>query len=333
MLTDRRAQILELIIAEYVHTATPVGSKSIVEKFDIGVSPATIRSEMAHLEDEGFITHPHTSAGRVPSDKGYRYYVEALMREQALSEDERRRIRHQFYQMRRAFEDWLDLAAAILAQSVQNVAVVTAPWSPTRLRLQQVQLVSIQDTHALLIVVLQDGIVVQHSITFGTPVTQDELSFLSARVNKLFAGLNEEEIRSSEVELTVLEQLVVDITLTLMREKSRRGDEEAHLEGIQNLLSQPEFSESKRILELLDVFDERTLPHRIPFLGVPHDGVTIVIGAENADRAMSGCSVMLRCHCRSDPYAIRAGDPGCPVHVVRHERSAGGQLRNIRGGT
>src|SRR5919109_3977587 len=109
MLTDRRSSLLNLIVEEYVDTALPVGSKYIVSKHQMPVSPATVRLEMAKLEEEGFITQPHTSAGRVPSDKGYRYYVEALMAEEALPYEDRQTIRHQFHQTERAMEQWFQL--------------------------------------------------------------------------------------------------------------------------------------------------------------------------------------------------------------------------------
>ena len=120
------------------------------------VSPATVRLEMARLEDEGYISQPHTSAGRVPSDKGYRYYVESLMAEEALPWEERETIRHQFHQAERAMEQWFQLAAAVLAHSVSNFAVVTSPRSKET-RLRHVQLVPLQELSALCVVVLNEA--------------------------------------------------------------------------------------------------------------------------------------------------------------------------------
>ena len=117
-LPERRAAILQLIIADYVQTAQPVGSEALVQRHGLGLSSATIRNEMARLEEEGYISHPHTSAGRVPSDKGYRYFVESLIGEPELPADEQRRILHQFHQATMAMAEWLDLAAAVLSQSV-----------------------------------------------------------------------------------------------------------------------------------------------------------------------------------------------------------------------
>src|SRR5438552_249221 len=194
MLNERRANLLNLIIEEYVDSAVPVGSKSIVEKHRFPYSSATVRIEMARLEEEGFIGQPHTSAGRVPSDKGYRYYVESLMAEEQLAHDEREMIRHQFHQAERDLEEWFQLAAAVLAHSVRNFAVVTSPRSPEA-RLRHIQLVALHELSALLVVVLQEARIRQQVLNFTEPVAQEELNTLATRLNGAFGGMGPFEIR------------------------------------------------------------------------------------------------------------------------------------------
>src|SRR3990172_6645386 len=155
MLTERRSRILQFIVEEYVDSALPVGSETIVRKYRLPVSSATIRNEMARLEEEGYITHPYTSAGRLPSDQGYRYYIESLMDEQDLTPEEKETIRHQFHQAGRELEQWVRLSAAVLAQAARNMAVVTSPRSP-ECRLKHLELVPLHDVVVLLVVVLQD---------------------------------------------------------------------------------------------------------------------------------------------------------------------------------
>src|SRR5215212_6985860 len=121
-LSDRRARILAFIVDDYVDSATPVGSQSLVERHALGLSSATVRNEMAALEDEGLITHPHTSAGRIPSHRGYRYYVSSLMEERDLSRQEQIEILHQFHQSARQMEEWVGLAASVLANRLRTVA-------------------------------------------------------------------------------------------------------------------------------------------------------------------------------------------------------------------
>src|SRR5438045_1821407 len=127
MLTDRRRDILKLIVEDYIGSALPVSSEAIARRMPVPVSSATVRNEMAALEDEGFIAQPHTSAGRVPSDRGYRYFVEFLMAEEAMSADELRMINHQFHQVQLDTDQWVRLAAAVLARAAMNAAVITVP--------------------------------------------------------------------------------------------------------------------------------------------------------------------------------------------------------------
>lgn len=215
------------------------------------------------------------------------------MPEQDLSEDERRRIRHQFYQVTQELEEWLDLAAAILAQAADNAAVVTAPWSPAEVRLKQLQLVSVQETVVLLVVVFHDGKVRQRLLAFRNPIGQEELTALAYRLNRMFADMDADQIRECSSELTADQHTVVEATSQLMDEETEAGIDEAHLEGLRNVLTQPEFSHRDKLLRLLDVLDERTLPRLIPFRKLAAQGVTILIGSENRQDAMRDCSLVL----------------------------------------
>ena len=127
MLSERQATILDLIMREHIDTALPVGSEALVRKYGLRLSSATTRSEMAQLEELGYINHPHTSAGRIPSDRGYRYYVEALMEEEQVTPDMQRTIRHRFHQAEREVEDQVHLAASVLARLVHNAGIAVAP--------------------------------------------------------------------------------------------------------------------------------------------------------------------------------------------------------------
>src|SRR4029079_2132548 len=159
-LTERQRSVLRAVVEDYVLTAVPVGSKALVERYGLHVSPATVRSAMAELEGLGLLSHPHTSAGRVPSDLGYRLYVESLMREAALDRADQLMIRHQVSQMQLSRKHWLRLAASILATSTRSAAVVT-PARARRARFGHVQLVELADHARLAVLVLGDGNVVQ----------------------------------------------------------------------------------------------------------------------------------------------------------------------------
>jgi heat-inducible transcriptional repressor len=291
MLTERRSSLLNLIVEEYVGTALPVGSEYIVRKYQMPVSSATVRLEMARLEDEGFISQPHTSAGRVPSDKGYRYYVESLMAEEALGLEEREMIRHQFHQAERAMEQWFQLAAAVLAHSVGNFAVVTSPRSKET-RLRHVQIVPLQELSALCVVVLNEARIRQQVIAFREPVDEPALATAANRLNERLAGLSLAEVLRLAPPASEIDEVVLRSVVELLEEEEAAlGD--VFRDGVREVLSQPEFSRSDRILDLIDVLEQRTLSTAIPIRQLNEDGISVVIGAENSYEAMRECSLVV----------------------------------------
>lgn len=302
MLTERRSALLNTIIEDYVDTAVPVGSQYIVRKHQMSLSSATVRLEMARLEEDGYIMQPHTSAGRVPSDKGYRYYVEALMEEEALAWQERETILHQFHQTERAMEQWFQLAAAVLAHSVSNFAVVTSPRS-RETRLRHVQLVPLQDTSALCVLVLTEARVRQRVVTFPEPVQQSELTEMATQISLRLADCSLQEIRSQAQPAKPLEAPVIAAIEELMELDSLTLGE-VFRDGVREVLSQPEFARSERILDLIDVLEQRTLSSAIPVRQLGHDGISVVIGAENSHEAMHDCSVVLA------RYGVEGGPAG-----------------------
>ena len=291
VLTERRAKLLSMIVSEYVDSAQPVGSETIVRKRELKYSSATIRNEMARLEEEGYISHPHTSAGRVPSDVGYRYYVEALMQERDLPTETKRTIRHQFHQAGREEDEWIQLAAAVLARAVENAAVVTLPRTPDS-RLKRVELIGIQENAALIVLILQQARVRQQILIFPEAVEQDQLTAISNHLNDAFAGRTASEIARSNVQLTQLEWHVANAVREIM-EASDKGFDEAYLEGVRNVLQKPEFASSDKVMNLLEVVEQRNLTKLIPFREIAGDGVTVMIGAENEDDVMRDYSVVV----------------------------------------
>jgi heat-inducible transcriptional repressor len=292
MLAERRSRILRLIVDEYVESAMPVGSETMVRKYRLPVSPATIRNEMARLEEQGYITHPHTSAGRVPSDKGYRYYIESLMEEQDLTQEERETIRHQFHQAGRELEEWVRLAAAVLAQAVRNMAVVTTPRSP-HCRLKHLELVSLHDLVVLLVLVLHDGHLMQQVLTLSEALSQDELTATAHRLTDLYKGLTAPQAHSKAAELSPLESQVMDEVWALMTAEDEGRYDEAFLEGVPLVLGQPEFSRTEKMLDLLAVLDEYSLTRMVPLRSLAGEGVTVVIGRENQEDALRECSLLV----------------------------------------
>ncbi len=295
MLTDRRKQLLQHIVEEYVQTAQPVGSRTLVDKYELPLSSATIRNEMAALEEQGLVAQPHTSAGRVPTDAGYRYYVEALMHEEELTDDLRQTIRHQFHQAARELEEWARLAAAILATRLRNAAVVTTPHSPEP-RVRWIELVGVHDYLALLIVVLEEARVLQQTLMLDQPFTQEELTSLARRLNDLVAGKSAAEISEQKMVASPAETTVRQATADLLHSADELTPEPSFMDGVRDLLKQPEFTEGGHVVDLLGVLEERSISKAIPVtvggdLAGEH-AVSIIIGGEHPVNEMHLCSVV-----------------------------------------
>jgi heat-inducible transcriptional repressor len=270
----------------------PISSKAISDNYDLGVSPATIRSEMAALEDRGYLTHPHTSAGRVPTEQGYRYFVEKLMGESSLALAEQRTINHQFHQARLDLDQWMRLAAAVLAHKAQGAAWITAPRS-TQCRLKHMELISIHDSVALLILVLEAGIVKQQILTLSSPKSQDQLSRVARRLTDRWAGCNLAGVAATLSSLTGFENLVADMVLDTMHRIDARTSTDVYRDGLLNILNQPEFVHNDSAHQIVRALEERQFVEELIGEVMQQGGLQIIIGGEGRWEDLSEVSVVL----------------------------------------
>ncbi len=293
-LSERRARILAFIVDDYVLSAQPIGSQALVEKHNLGLSSATVRNEMAALEEEGLITHPHTSAGRIPSNRGYRYYVSSLMPEKNLSRQEQISILHQFHQSTRDLEEWVSLAASVLSHSMHNLALATTP-RVTDVRFKQLQLVELSENRALLVVVTSDAGVHQHTLDFPVHITQEGLTRLANRLNAEFGGHMAADLpmRDKGEPLGAVESIIVAAVTEMLLKEQEAASAAPIIEGVRELLRQPEFEGSDRILDTLEAMDERKLRAAIPSGAVDSGGIAIVIGDENHEGPYQDMSFVL----------------------------------------
>ncbi len=291
-LSQRCQTILRLIVREHIRRAAPVSSKIISERYNLGVSPATIRNEMAILEEKGYLTHPHTSAGRVPTEKGYRYFVEKLMGESHLSSDERRTISHQFHQARLELDQWMRLSAAVLAHNARGASLVTAPKS-SQCRMKHLELISIRDEMVLLILVLQEGTVKQQILTWDDPASQDELTPVAHHLSDLWSGCDQKAVAATRDSLVGFEQQVADVVLETMRRLDARTSSEIYRDGLLNVLDQPEFAHSDNAQQVVRVLEERQVIDRMVSEVMEHGGLQIIIGGEGRWEELSEVSVVL----------------------------------------
>ena len=293
MITARSSQILNYIVGEYITRAAPVPSQVIADDAELGVSPATIRNEMALLEKEGYLIRPHTSAGCIPSDKGYRRYVESIEGAR-LPRDEQRLISHTFHQVEKEVEAWVSLTATILARLAQNVAVVSLPTS-TDSKLKHLELIALQESRALVVVVLEGAVVKEKLFTFSEAVTQSSLTVISAKLNSVFGGLTGRQIAAKQTELSPLEKQATDYLAAIMQAEDSKEYQEPYLEGWHFMLNQPEFAHSESMRVLMELVERRGLLKVIVPGKLSQHGVHVIIGKENHDEAIQNCSVVI-CH-------------------------------------
>ncbi len=292
MLAPRSSKILNYIVRQYIEQAAAVPSQDIADKADLGVSPATIRNEMAYLEKEGYLIRPHTSAGCIPSDKGYRHYVESIETVR-LPLEEQHLISHTFHQAEREVEAWVSLTATLLARLVQNVAVVSLPRS-TDCKLKHVEFIAVHDTQALAVVVLDGAKVKQKLINFGQAVSQPGLTVASNRMNSDFDGLTAAQITAKKPELpSPLEKQATDYLVDIMQAEDRQEYQEPYLEGWHFILNQPEFAQSDRMRSLMELVEGRGLLKVIVPVSLGRQGVQVIIGKENQNEAIQNCSVVI----------------------------------------
>ncbi|MEE8470714.1 MAG: heat-inducible transcriptional repressor HrcA [Dehalococcoidia bacterium] len=291
MLTQRREEILRIIVDEYTSTGVPVGSETVARK-GMQVSSATIRNEMNELEGEGYLAQPHTSAGRIPSDRGYRHYIESLMGEVQLSSAEQRLICHQFHQVEREVEEWTRLAASVLSHMLHNVAIVTLP-KHSESRLQHLELVSLQEFLILLVLILKEAKLKQQMLTAGESVTQEELNASAMKLNSAYGGLAPSEIPARDLEISPFEAQVVEAMVQIMHAEEEEEYEEPYVDGLRHMLSQPEFASSSKIADIVEILEQKSLLKSFLPQVLAGGGMCVVIGSENRQDVMSGCSVVM----------------------------------------
>ncbi|MBN2303063.1 MAG: heat-inducible transcription repressor HrcA, partial [Anaerolineae bacterium] len=290
-LTERQETILSLVVREYVRDAQPVGSKSLVERFNLDVSSATVRNDMGILEEYGLIYAPHTSAGRVPTQQGYRYFVRRLLTGSGLTTQERRHIDRVFHDSARNVDEWPRLAAMALARTAHTAALATPPRAIEN-HFKHLELISTQGRLVLMVLVVQGGSVHQQMLTLAEPVQQDTLSRTAAHINQACAGLTVEQVRararSHSDELTRdIGELVADA----MQQTNQQTTRDIFRYGLSENL--PSFSEHAaqqvmRVLEeedLLDTILQETLASDQP-------EVRIVVAGEGRWEDLSHLSMV-----------------------------------------
>jgi heat-inducible transcriptional repressor len=319
-LTDRQRRVLRIVIQEYVETAQPVGSASIAAHYELGVSPATIRNDLAALEKLGLLTHPHTSAGRVPTDLGFRFFVRHLLTEPALLPVEQESIRHQFRQARQEVDQWLRISTAVLARASHSAALATAPRS-ARCRFKHMELVHIHSSKVLLVLVLQEGAVKQQLLDLDGEVEQGELSRISNELNAHLEGCDAAAITATSASLSPFARQVSMLVMDAMQRLDDQGSGPVFRDGLADVLRLPEFAEGQNVRKIVQVLEQPNLLEQIAGHYAERNAVHVVIAGDGRYDELRDVSIVLARYGAADRVSGLLGVIG-PVRMW-YDRSIG----------
>lgn len=297
-LSERKKSILQAVITEYVKSAEPVGSRSISRRYDMGFSPATIRNEMADLEEMGYLLQPHTSAGRVPTQKGYRCYVDELMETADLTETDKQQIRGVFrFEKMREIEEIIKQASSLLSSLTDYTSIISGPQL-RKSAFKKLQIMPADVENALLVLITDTGFIKNKFIKLPKSISMDDLPRIVSYLNRRLEGLTIDNISSALIRelrrdlynyVTFLED-----TFTLLEESLTEDERRVFLGGTTNILKQPEFSDIEKVKALLYLFEQHSLLANLlsrPVSGV--ERVVIKIGKENILEEVQECSLVM----------------------------------------
>ena len=295
-LDPRKHTVLEAIVDCYNRTAEPVSSQKIVQDYDMGLSAATLRNTMADLEELGYLTHPHTSAGRIPTEGGYRVYVDSLMTDQKLSQREKQFIRDGYAAATRDFEEIMEQTSKILSAISHHIGVVLSPELHESI-LRRIELISIDSEHILAVLLMASGAVKNQVVPIPKDLSDDELYRINQILNEKLAGLPLKKIRQisqDPVKLkAVFDQRLSDPIVTVTRNTFALEQEtHVYIDGTSNFFSHPEFGEVQKIESLFRVLEQKK--QIADLLSARQDplGIQVLIGTENGCEGMEMCSIV-----------------------------------------
>ncbi len=295
---ERKKRVLSAIINDYIANAEPVGSRTITKKYDLGVSPATIRNEMSDLEDEGYIEQPHTSAGRIPSAKGYRYYVDHLMRRERLSAAQLRQIREFMASGLSEMDHFMRACCNMISRMTNYTAIAAIPERSSG-RIVNLQLLPVNERQVLTILLTSSGLVRYKLLDLPSLAESRELPLLEQRLQQALVGSElsavsterlHELIQELQLRERMQEQVIGLLEQTLAPEESRR----VFTGGVMNMLSQPEFRDIDKLKGLFSLLDEDGRVKELLAKASPEDSVlTVTIGGEIPVEGVQDCSLVV----------------------------------------
>lgn len=301
---DRKRLILQAIIDDYINTAEPIGSRTIARKHELGLSSATIRNEMADLEDMGFLAQPHTSAGRIPSDKGYRLYVDQLMKARDLTGEEIENIKQAMEIKINEMSQLIRQAAVVMSRITRYTSMATTPQMKRSI-LKAIQVVPIEPGKVLVIVVTDAGIVRNSLVKITEAISPDFLIKISNILNEKLSGCAIEQVSLSvimeiENEIGVRNGTLTPILNCLADCINQIDNTEVYLDGTTNIFNYPEFRDIIKAREFLNTLDEKEILFKLLNVEKESAGINIQIGNENELNEIKGCSLVTTTYSMGD---------------------------------
>ncbi len=295
MLNERKKKILQIIIEDYISSAEPVGSRTIARKYDLGLSPATIRNEMSDLELLGYLEQPHTSAGRIPSAQAYRFYVDALIEPGTLTDNDMALIDGWYNERRRNIDDIFQSTAKILSRMTQNVSMVLTNQQ-TIANFCYLKFLPLDSQHAILCIVADDDSIDTNVVDIPLGMSSEEMDYLAGKMSKLLEDRNLSDISVEilqNVHTDVVEdKLIFSSLLQAVRKMTgRRQEQKVFLGGTKQLLNQPEFRDVERVRNLLGILEEEKVLKDL-LQGGEDSGLKVTIGSENKFTGIQDCSMV-----------------------------------------
>lgn len=295
MLNERKKKILQIIIEDYISSAEPVGSRTIARKYDLGLSPATIRNEMSDLELLGYLEQPHTSAGRIPSAQAYRFYVDALIEPGTLTDNDMALLDGWYNERRRNIDDIFQSTAKILSRMTQNVSMVLTNQQ-TIANFCYLKFLPLDSQHAILCIVADDGSIDTNVVDIPLGMSSEEMDYLAGKMSKLLEDRNLSDISVEilqNVHTDVVEdKLIFSSLLQAVRKMTgRRQEQKVFLGGTKQLLNQPEFRDVERVRNLLGILEEEKVLKDL-LQGGEDSGLKVTIGSENKFTGIQDCSMV-----------------------------------------
>ena len=298
MLDDRKLKVLLAIINSYISSAEPIGSRTITKKYNLGVSSATIRNEMSDLEDLGYLNKPHSSAGRVPSDKAYRFYVDELLKSNKIATDIIKKLKIKEALMKESWEidELIQNSAKILSALTSHTAVVASPRMKNS-KIRQIQLVDLDEKEVLLVIVCETGTVKNSILKLDKPVTSDQLTIISNFLNSKLSGLTIDQLSNQLDEnvfkemyefKSILEKLIPILNTSI----DDLVSVDLYADGLTKILNFPEYKDVEKAKDFISFVEDKELMLEILSQSPTTKDIHIIIGSENIYAPIKDISII-----------------------------------------